>query len=185
MNNFYQGPIPKNKRTVEKWVERIVIAVGIMVFIPFAVLFMIGFLSEVEEFDPVVIRTHAELKEFAYPSIHAGRSIRLYTPLEPVGYVATAFGGLVTHHFYIGELEDTLIIIMVALPGQFAAYVERTATLAEVEGRISRPQSILNFRMMRDRLTTVWDMTLEEFDEMFTPYFVGAQWRDVNIIEWE
>ena len=183
MNNYYQMPPPKKKRTVEKWVERIIIAVGLMVFIPFAVFVVIGIIEGVEEFDPVVIRTYAELKEFAYPSIPSGRDIRLYTPLEPVGYLATAFGGFVTRQFYVGELEDTLIIIMVNPLGRTTVNLERTATLAEIEGQLGLPQHSLDFRMMRDRLTSNWDMTLDEFDEMFTPYFVFAQWRDVNIIE--
>ncbi|MCL2405642.1 MAG: hypothetical protein FWC92_08865 [Defluviitaleaceae bacterium] len=182
MNSFYQESTPKTQRPPQKWVERIVIIVGIIVAIPAVVLFVIGFVEGVDDVYPVTIRTYAELKEFTYPSQPVGRVIRFYTPLEPVGYLSSAFGGFVSHNFYIGELEDTFIIIMVATPAQVTVYLERTAVLAEVEGRLSSPQNSLNFRMMRDRLTSIWEMTLDEFDEMFTPYFVSAQWRGVNML---
>ena len=97
--------------------------------------------------------------------------------------MATIVGGSVSHHFYIGALEDTYIIIMVALPSSMPVYVERFAMHAEVEGRLALPRNERYFERMKRLLMDEWELTIDEFEELFTPYFIRSRWRQVTIIE--
>ena len=148
------------------------------------VLIFLGVLASLfGEYDgeTLVITTRAEV---SYATEHIGtrlRTVRLYTPLELGGYMSTATGRA-THHLYIGQLEDSYIFIWISQANTGGLSPDSILRVhgeaAIVEGTVFRSSSHSDFRTMRNRFLRDWDMEIEEFYEIFTPYLLRGRFVD-------
>jgi len=110
-----------------KWIKRILTGISIVggiivtIFIG-AVIYEIYELATDPEFEwipaPVVLTTVDTLPE------PLSREVVLHTPLEAVGYIyerpfiSQPSSPRITHHIYIGQLEDSDILVLPTIDGQ-------------------------------------------------------------------
>ena len=130
----------------------------------------------------VEIYTYTQLGDIYNDAIR--RHAIIYSPLEPAGHVQAILTSRHGAHFYIATLEDgaPVFIKVDFRVGENFFVPTREFTNTRVRGTVQRMQRDSDMVRMRREFVQSWEITYEEFEEIFTPYFIVARPLDVRLI---
>jgi len=175
------------KSKLKKWVIRIVVAIAVIIAVPWYI-FIGAIVYEVitdpsNTSAPVVLTTADALPGF-------DRRVILHSALEAAGYAYerpwlsdAPVLQEITHHIYVGQLEDSYIFVMVRHRTNIFGQPTDISN-AIVHGRLKYsdrdPQMRRFINGMRNEDGASWD----EIREIYTPYFIEvSRLDDLQIVE--
>ncbi len=134
------------------------------IFIFFGVVLLLGYISNLNSPPPKTIYTVAELEE------NISKYVIIDTTFEHSGYELKSTYGIQEEVYYIAQLEDSHVFLTIKFSDSYHL-------LNKNEGRILGfiKQSSLNdnFKKLQTSVCNDLGISLSEFEEIFTPYFIS------------
>jgi len=148
-------------------------------FIVIVIAFLSLFIFFTDDLEPIYLTSANQLI-----GVMGFEPVILHSSLVVAGYYHSVTNtDLITSHFYIAVLEDSYIFVKVDFTTQrWTLLRPNDIENAIIEGAIRRYNQSTYFRRLRNSLMNDWGFTYDEFNEMFTRYFVLVRPSGITVI---